>query len=125
MVSGSFDPAQITERMGIKPTKSSLDGDLIEHTKMARKTSRWMLHSRLDKTASLEEHVSDVLDQLDARKFDFKQLSSELDGVIELVGYFYGDYPGLFFDRDVIRRLSEYSLSMDCDFYYLASAEAS
>jgi hypothetical protein len=123
MVSGSFDPAQITERMGVNPTESSLEGELIKGSKMVRKCSRWILRSHLDTTATLEQHVSDVLAQLDAKKREFRQLSAELGGVMELVGYFHADYPGLTFERDVVARLSEYSLSVDCDFYYLASED--
>ena len=123
MVSGAFHPAQITERMGINPTESSLEGDLVKETQMVRKCSRWMLRSRLDTTATLEQHVSDVLAQLDAKKEEFRQLSAELSGVMELVGYFHADYPGLTFEREVVARLSEYSLSVDCDFYYLASED--
>ena len=62
----------------------------------------------------------DVLTQLDENRNAFKQLSAELGGVMELVGYFHAYYPGLTFERDVIGRLAEYSLSMDCDFYYLS-----
>jgi Domain of unknown function (DUF4279) len=123
MVSGSFNPAQITERMGVNPTESPLEGELIKGSKMVRKCSRWILRSRLDTTATLEEHVSDVLAQLDAKKEEFRQLSAELGGVMELVGYFHADYPGLTLERDVVARLSEYSLSVDCDFYYLASED--
>jgi Domain of unknown function (DUF4279) len=86
---------------------------------MVRKCSRWELHSRLATTARLEEHVVDVLTQLDENRNAFKQLSAELGGVMELVGYFHTDYPGLTIERDVIARLAEYSLSIDCDFYYL------
>ena len=123
MVSGAFHPAQITERMGINPTESSLEGDLVKGTQMVRKCSRWMLRSRLDTTGTPEQHVSDVLAQLDAKKEEFRQLSAELGGVMELVGYFHADYPGLTFEREVVARLSEYSLSVDCDFYYLASED--
>ncbi len=123
MVSGAFHPAQITERMGINPTESSLEGDLVKETQMVRKCSRWMLRSRLDTTGTPEQHVSDVLAQLDAKKEEFRQLSAELGGVMELVGYFHADYPGLTFEREVVARLSEYSLSVDCDFYYLASED--
>ena len=119
-VAGSFDPAQITERVGINPTESSLEGSVIERTKMVRKCSRWGLRSRLETTATLEEHVVDVLTQLDKNKDGFKALSAELGGVMELVGYFHAYYPGLTFESDVIARLAEYSLSMDCDLYYLS-----
>ena len=83
-VAGSFDPSRITERVGINPTKSSLEGSAIERTQMVRKCSRWELHSRLETTATLEEHVVDVLTQLDENRNAFKRLSAELGGVMEL-----------------------------------------
>ena len=123
MVSGSFDPAQITERVKVDPSESSLEGDPIKGSKMLRKCSRWTLRSRLDTTLPFEEHVSDVLSQLDAKKEVFKQLSAEFGGVMELVGYFNAYYPGLSFESNLITRLSEYNLAMDCDFYYLADED--
>jgi hypothetical protein len=122
-VAGSFDPAEITERVGVNPTRSSLEGSAIERTQIVRKTSRWELRSRLETTATLEEHILDVLAQLDRNRNAFKQLSAELGGVMELVGYFYAYYPGLTLERDLIGLLAEYSLSMDCDFYYLSEEE--
>jgi Domain of unknown function (DUF4279) len=120
---GSFQPDQITKRIGVTPTKSFLQGDLIPRTQMARKLNGWQLHSRLEKTAKLELHVSDVLAQLDANRSGFKRISPEFGGVMELVGYFHADYPGLTFDREVVERLAEYSLSVDCDFYFLAEED--
>jgi hypothetical protein len=64
----------------------------------------------------LEEHAVDVLNQLDEKRNAFKQLSVEPGGVMELVGYFHAYCPGLTLERE---RLAEYSLSMDCAFYYL------
>jgi uncharacterized protein DUF4279 len=118
-VAGSFQPTQITEKVGVAPTKSSMEGVPIQTSQMVRKSSRWELHSRLEKTMTLESHVSDVLDQLDANSHAFTQLSNELGGVMELVGYFHDYYPGLTFERGIIERLAGYSLSVDCDFYYL------
>ena len=50
-----------------------------------------------------------------------REVSVEHDGLMQLVGYFFKDYPGLSFERDLIERMAEYSLGMDCDFYYLYS----
>jgi len=116
-VAGSFEPADITQRVGIPPTRSCREGDIIPKTQTPLKCSRWQLHSRLDRSAGLEAHVSDVLAQLDANTISFQQLSTELGGVMELVGYFYDDYPGLTFESDTVMRLAQYSLSVDCDFY--------
>ena|ERR1017187_8000771 len=118
-VSGSFEPADVTQRVGVPPSRSRREGELGPLTQIPLKCSLWDLVSRLDRTASLGAHVSDVLEQLDANASSFKQLSSEFGGVMELVGYFYDDYPGLTFERDVVQRLARYFLSVDCDFYYL------
>jgi len=119
-VSGSFDPVEITKRAGTVPTGCSREGDRIPGSQQRYKCSRWSLHSRIEKTDSdLEHHVVDVLNQLDANSDVFKQLSVELDGVMQLVAYFnYDSSPGLSFGEKVIRRLAEYSLYLDCDFYY-------
>lgn len=119
-VSGSFEPDQITERVGVKPTQSHREGDPLPKGTARYKTSRWQLHSRLERSSSLEEHITDVLDQLDLKSAAFEKLSSEMDGVLELVGYFHAYYPGLVFDRDMVQRLARYSLSVDFDFYEFA-----
>jgi hypothetical protein len=116
-VVGSFDPDEITRRVGVAATESWRKGDRNPRTDRDRNFSRWILRSRLQITASLEAHVRDVLDQLDTNRTAFRQTSVELNGVMQLVGYFFRDYPGLSFERDLIERMAEYSLSMDCDFY--------
>jgi hypothetical protein len=120
-VDGSFDPAQITQSVGIAPTSTWRLGDLNPRTHYERKFSRWNLRSRLEDTASLEEHIADVLNQLDANSTGFRKISVELKGTMQLVAYFHRDYPGLNFKHDLIERLAEYSLGMDFDFYYLYS----
>ena len=68
-------------------------------------------------SAPLEEHVRDVLDQLDANKAAFGELSRELGGTMQLVGYFRDVNPGVHFDLEIVRRIAEYGLCIDCDFY--------
>src|SRR5260370_32098489 len=120
MVSGSFDPAEITKRTGIAPSECSREGEPIPGTQHQLKCSRWSLYSRLEKTDSdLEHHVIDVLNQLDTNIGAFTQLIIELDGVMQLVAYFGNDSnPGTSFSHQVIRRLAEYSLCLHCDFYF-------
>jgi hypothetical protein len=117
-VAGSFDPDEITRRVGVAPTEYSREGDLIPRSDRVRDFSRWILRSRLERTKPLESHVRDVLDQLDTSRTAFKESSAEFEGVMQLVAYFHRDYPGLSFERGLIERMAEYSLSMDCDFYF-------
>jgi len=54
-------------------------------------------------SAPLEKHVQDVLDQLDTNKLAFEKLSRELDGTMQLVGYFHDISPGIHFDQETVR----------------------
>ncbi|HEX2329250.1 MAG TPA: DUF4279 domain-containing protein [Candidatus Angelobacter sp.] len=124
VIAGGFDPVDVTARVGVTPSQAWAKGDLAERTKQRRESSSWSLYSRLDRSATLESHVQDVLEQLDSNKADFRALSVEYGGVMELVGYFYDYYPGLFFNRRTVEHLAEYALSMDYDFYFWDKPEA-
>lgn len=115
-IRGSFDPAEITRKVGVTPSSSTKEGEAGQYAATV-KCSHWELRSRLENTVPLERHVRDVLDQLDVNKPVFKQLSVEFNGTIELVGYFRECEPGVHFEREVVERLAQYALSIDCDFY--------
>jgi len=36
---------------------------------------------------------------------------------MQLVGYFKEREPGVHFEREVVQRIADYGLSIDCDFY--------
>jgi hypothetical protein len=115
---GSLDPIEITRRIGLSPAAMMKQ---IEPDSPARTTQRnlWKLRSRLDLEAPLESHVKDILDQLDANKKEFVELSRELGGTMQLVSYFHEDEPGIYFDQKTVSRIAEYSLRVNCNFYNL------
>ena len=120
-VTDGFDPAEITARVGVEPTECWQRGDICPRRQMERKFSRWSLHSRLRRDQELEAHVGDVLAQLDTNPEAFRGLSEEFGGVMQLVGYFHREYPGLHFERAITEGLARYLLAMDFDFYGLYS----
>jgi Domain of unknown function (DUF4279) len=115
---GSLDPIEITRRIGLSPAAMMKQS---EPDSPARKTQRnlWKLRSRLDLEAPLESHVKDILDQLDANKNEFVELSRELGGTMQLVSYFRENEPGIYFDQKTVSRIAEYSLRVNCNFYNL------
>jgi hypothetical protein len=120
-ITGDFDPDDISRLAGVAPTESWRKGDVNPRTQLERKFSRWSLYSRLDRTRELEAHIVDVIEQLAGNKGRFADLSSKHDGVMQLVGCFKTNYPGLHLGRELVESLAEYALSIDCDFYYLYS----
>jgi Domain of unknown function (DUF4279) len=120
-VSDSFDPADITARVGVPPTACWRQGEICDRTRRERQFSRWSLHSRLSRNQELEAHVADVLAQLDSNRDAFAAVAREFGGVMQLVGYFHREYPGLHFEPSVTEGLARYSLAVDFDFYGLYS----
>jgi len=120
-VGGDFDPSDISNLVGVSPSECWRKGDLNPRTRYERKFSRWALYSRLERQRSLEDHVQDVLEQMRVNPVAFGEASTKYAGVMQLVAYFKTDYPGLSFERELVKSLAEFSLSVDCDFYFLYS----
>ena len=99
-VRGSFDPDDVTRSVGVTPTETKREGDTIGTTSKKRPCSLWALHSRVDPSAALDEHVRDVVDQLNPNKSGIEKLSRELGGTMQLVGYFRDVNPGVHFDLE-------------------------
>jgi hypothetical protein len=115
-VMGSFEPADITARVGVAPTHAVREGEPGRYNQR-QPCSRWELRSRCDSSAAIELHVKDVLNQLDQNKCEFQELSRQFGGTMEVVGYFDAVEPGIHFDGEMVRRIGEYGLAIDCDFY--------
>jgi hypothetical protein len=120
-VVGEFSPETITAQLGLQPSDVWMKGDLNEKTHLERKFSRWSLHSRLERSASLENHVRDVLEQVLPKAEQIRRIGTEYQVGVQLVGYFYTDYPGFCMDRGLISGLAHLNVGIDCDFYYLYS----
>lgn len=118
---GDFDPDEVTTRVGVRPTEYWRRGDICSRTQRERNFSRWSLFSRLPRDRELEAHIRDVLAQLDVNPEGLRAMSMEFSGCMQLVGYFYRDYPGLHFERDITEGLAQYALAVDFDFYFLYS----
>jgi hypothetical protein len=75
----------------------------------------------LERSASLENHVKDVLVQVLAEAEQIRRIGTEYHVGVQLVGYFNKNFPGLCMDRDLITGLAHLNVGIDCDFYYLCT----
>ena len=116
-IRGSFDLDDITRRTSVAPTKTARQGDAIGDGSKERPCSLWALYSRLEPSASLENHVTDVLQQLDANHEAFEKLGREFDCTLQLVGSFRNVNPGVHFDSETLQKAATYGVAIDCDFY--------
>lgn len=128
-ISGSaVIPEEVSAALALAPSKAWRAGDPHDAHRVPgkkRPEGFWRLDSRLPRggSASLEDHVGDVLEQLSARFPAAATLSKKHTGVIVLVGYFHAYYPGLHFGVSTIQQMAELGAELDCDFYYLACLE--
>ncbi len=118
--SETLDVAEITSRLGIQPTEAWAKGDLTP-TRRERLFGLWALHSRLPRTGEPEEHVEDVLLQMDENSEAFLAVSREFGGLMQMVCEFHEIGLGLHFTDKAIQRIAHYNLSVDFDAYYLYS----
>jgi len=116
-VTGDFDPARITTRVGVVPTRSWAKGTADRFGIKKKKTSGWSLYSRIGRTEPLEAHVEDVLAQMRVNAGEFRAVAAEFAGRMQLVGMFYGGYPGLRLEPEQVTGLAEFGLEVDFDFY--------
>ena len=116
-ITDSFDPAEITRRIGIEPTESWRKGDIHPKRRVERGSSRWSLFSRLARTAGLEDHIRDILAQLEHTPEAFQSVSREFGGHIQVAGFFNTEDVRFHFDNRMVEALARYSLSVGFDFY--------
>ncbi len=115
-----IDPAALTQELGVAPTQAWQKGDL-DPRRHERSTGHWALYSRLDRTAELEEHLQDVLLQIDGNAEAFASVADRFGGIMQLVAYFHDLGAGLNLSKSVVARLAFYGLQLDLDSYYLYS----
>lgn len=75
------------------------------------------LHSRLERSAPLEDHIRDVLVQAEDSIEAIHNLESA-DPLMQAVGYFREYYSGFHLDKEIIIKLARLGLEIECNFYF-------
>jgi hypothetical protein len=112
---GAFVPDEITRRVGALPSETANAGDAIGKGQRKQKSSRWMLRSRLHSSGDLNQHVRDVLDQLDTNRSVFTEVSRGLGGVIVIAGFSQDYAPPISLEQETVARLAAYGLRLDVE----------
>lgn len=112
---GAFEPDEITRRLGVLPSETARAGDAVGRGHLKRQNSLWTLRSRLQSSGDLDQHVRDVLDQLDTSRSAFAELSRELGGIIVIVGFSRDYAPAISLEQETVGRLAQYALRLDVE----------
>jgi hypothetical protein len=114
-LTGAFEPNEITRRLGVLPSETARAGDAIGRAHHKRQSSLWILRSRLQLSGDLDQHVKNVLDQLDTNRAVFAEISRELGGIIVIVGFSPDYAPAISLEQDTVGRLAQYGLRLDVE----------
>src|SRR5574340_1223427 len=122
LIAGNFDPEEITNVLGISPTKSWKKGDLISGTTIARKFDGWIL-SAAERSDSneVEEHIKPLLTKLLPLKDRIAEVYKEfeLEAEINCAVYVTDETPVLYMSAVTLREISELNASVDIDIILL------
>lgn len=122
-----LEPEEITTALGIVPTETWKVGDLIsKKATFHHKQNGWSLKSKLEDSATLEDHVESVLEQLKPSWQPLVKMCTRYYTEIECVIYVFGDdSPAIHFNRETLKRISELNAEIDIDLYILPESEES
>ena len=117
LTGSDLDPDQITAQLGITPSRTWRTGDLVmERASIRHKNNGWSVKSDIPMSEDLEEHVEMVLQRLKPAWKSLRKLSTRYTALIDCVVYSHGGArPAIFFNKDVIKRISELNAEIDVD----------
>ncbi len=109
--------SEITDLLGLEPTEAWKKGDRDNYLQ-SKKESVWEYHSPLPKNEIfIDAHILSLINILETKAEQIKQLPNKYDVGINCVGYFTCANPGFHLDSKLLKRCAALNLSIDFDLY--------
>lgn len=118
-----IDPDEITAITGITPSRIRRIGDRTGITGRRRNTNEWILSSRLDTSARVQQHLDDVLGQLEVQWKEVAALCQRFSGLIDCYVRVYDDLPGIYFDTKAMAHICDLGAAISIDQYLFVNAD--
>ena len=83
----------------------------------------WALESGLDDREPIENHISKLLDVLEAKSNELVKLKDKYEILIQCVGYFPTSEHGFHLPASTLSILANLKLAIDYDFYFVSDYE--
>lgn len=118
VLSESVSPEAIRNQLGIFGDDIWRIGDKRKNTIVLEKENGWVLRSKKEKFAYLEDHLENIRELIKGYEGNFKAISDTLDCEVQLSYAVYcEDEPPLFFEKEIIAWLDSIGASLDIDLY--------
>lgn len=119
----SCPPEEVTQVLGLSPTKTWRRNDSIPRTIMVYKENGWRLEAPGSPYASVEKQCTVLMERITPRLEAFKELPPGSEVELSCVIYVYhNERPSLSFSPEVIRTLATIGGLIDIDYYDLSDA---
>lgn len=120
----SFDPEDITRRIGLEPTKTWKTGNRVQGTQIRRKHSGWVWSMPRGESLDLGKQVAALLERLGPFISRINEVREELGLDAEICAiYIEGQTPAVHFDRSVMSVVNQLEAEIDLDIYLRAGPE--
>ncbi len=124
VLSDSLDPEEISSQLGLSCDEAWVVGDKRVNTLLLEKENGWVLKSRVEKNADLEDHIESVMELIKDSEHKFKAISCTKGCIVQLSYISYCEStPALNFENEVIDWLSSLGASLDIDIYRAVGKE--
>lgn len=120
-----FDPADLTRRLGILPTRTWRLGEHVGGSRIQMKFDGWMISSGRSVSLDLGTQVRSLLDQLCEVKVKITEAQRDLHLTAEVscILYVEGETPSMHFDSEVLSAIRDLQASLDFDLYVFIPEE--
>lgn len=110
-------PIEISDCLGLIPSKSWKKGEVNSKTQKIFKENGWELESSLDEKSSLTEKIEYICKTFEPFHKKMKKLSNYWYIEISCIVYYKDSPPALNFSNSLVSKISKISASLDIDLY--------
>lgn len=101
----SFDPSDVTERLGIQPETTHLKGDSIRMTPLKRKETSWEIGTEYEETFDINDVLIKVVTPLQGKEDILKQIRELYDVTLQfmiVICVRKDQLPGMYLPRETV-----------------------
>jgi Domain of unknown function (DUF4279) len=122
-VSSDALPDEISDRLGLQPTKSWRVGDTELHSTRPHKDNRWTLRLAARPAVDFTDLVEELLVQLDPCKAEVAALAqlSTITARLSCIAYTTKIVPAVYLENGLLTRIAEMGLDLNVDLFLLPS----
>ena len=119
IISDELTKSDITSLIGLEGDYAWSKGEYRKNTKIKEKRHGWAIESQINKGLDINSHLRALLDRTLGYEDKIEQLLPKAEILVSCAVYF-EETPSLYFDADLIKRMSLIGADFDIDLYDLA-----